>query len=242
MRWVEHLLLWRVNASGPGCYSCEIATAYSGRVPSSTQCWMGTIRHGTGQRWVPLSVIYYKLTLRVGIIVHSKMSCVFAPALSVGFWWSRIFELPTSSNWTGQCVSELSFILLSFPLMLIPSWNVNWAVLPACTLPLLFSASSLATAALRASATNLRPKTWPAPRSPPAPPPPPPRATTSHQRCSSGASGPGTSWSWRTSKTTTTPWTVLSENTVPSPEHTGQAMFPPAGDRNQSLTWYIGHV
>lgn len=142
--------------------------------------------------------------------------CVFAHVLSVGFWWSGIFKVPRSPNWTGQCVSELSFILHSFPLMLIPSWNVNWAVLPACTLPPLFLASSLATAALLVSATNLRPKTSPAPQSPPAPPPPPPppRATTSHQRCSSGASGPGTYWSWRTSKTTTTPWTVLSENTV----------------------------
>lgn len=124
--------------------------------------------------------------------------------LSVGFWWSRIFELPTSINWTGRSVSELSFILCSFPSMLIPLQNVNRALLLHYSPPLLFSVSSLATEALRASGTNPRPKTWPAPRSPPAPPPHPLRATTSRQRCSNGASDPGTSWSWRTSKTTTT--------------------------------------
>lgn len=57
--------------------------------------------------------------------------CVCLP---VGFWWSRIFEVPTSSNWTGRPVSDLSFFLRSFPFVLIPSRNVKWALLSACSL------------------------------------------------------------------------------------------------------------
>lgn len=63
-------------------------------------------------------------------------------------------------------------------------------------------------APLRASSTSPRPKTWPAARSQRAPAPPQPKAPTSHLQHSSAASGPDTSWSWRTLKTTTTHWTV----------------------------------
>lgn len=61
---------------------------------------------------------------------HCLRVCVFLP---VGFWWSRIFGVPTSSKWTGRSVSELSFFLRSFPFILIPSRNVK---LSACSLPL----------------------------------------------------------------------------------------------------------
>lgn len=135
--------------------------------------------------------------------------------LSLGFWRSRIFEIPGSSNWTGHCVSELLLAVIPYssPLMLIPSWNVNYALGTICFSLHCFLASSLAAAALRASTTSLQPKTWPAPRSLQAPPPPPPpKPPTSHLRRSSAASGPDTSWSWRTSKTTTTLWTARSEN------------------------------
>lgn len=85
------------------------------------------------------------------------------------------------------------------------------------SLPASGPTAAAAAAALRVSGTSLQPKTWPAAQRLRAPPPPPPKPPTSppppppRSSSSSVANGPDTSWSWRASKTTTTPWRVPSE-------------------------------
>lgn len=134
------------------------------------------------------------------------MWCPFS--LSSGVWRSRVYKIPGSSHRAGLHVRKTQPVVALFVSQLFISLqhrpSINQCA-PVCVV----SGWSLE-AALWANTTSLQPKTWPTLQSLRAPPPPPPPPTT-RQLCSSAARSPGTSWSSRTSRTTTTLWTALSE-------------------------------
>lgn len=61
-------------------------------------------------------------------IAQRAVKCTDVLFLSAGFWWSRVFEIPRSSNRAGLCVSKHNLSSSQCSLfVLIPPWNVNYA-------------------------------------------------------------------------------------------------------------------